>query len=1385
MANRAVVVDLLVRTNQFTSGMRTASRTMASETTNMETKTKSLQMQIGLLGVGMVAFAATAVKKWADFDAAMTRTEAVSEGAAAQIGKLNDAAKSDEVITLGYNALDASDSIYELTKAGISATDIIGGSLTGALSLAAVEAMDAGDAAAILSSALTQFGLHGPDAAHVADLLAAGAAKAQGSAHDLGLALKQSGLVADQFGLSIEQTTGTLAFFANAGLIGSDAGTSLRTMLLHLAGPSTKAAKLMDTIGLSVYGANGKMVDMVTLANNLQTSMGKLTEEQRNQALATIFGADATRAASLLYREGGDKVQEWTDKVNDAGYATRAAAKMMDNLNGDVKKMGATWDRTMINMGESADAPLRKLVTGITSLIDWFGDLNPAIQGVILALTGGGGLVILATLGIAQIVSALTTLQAGLVATGVISQATATKMATAFGVATRALGLLGLAAGVAYGAFQIFQGMANATKLSVDSLADSYDVAAGKFTDSARALAATKITESFPWWKEMQTGYDSLGDAAKALKIPLDDLAKAMTGDDVASKRITAITDALALSDKEFAKGGPKVKAFNDLIADLGIKGTKGHDAAVLLNEALGVNGEVTDKAITKAQDMAVAQGQVADAAGEGAAGIDGMTESTEAITAAEVEAQKAHDDYVSSIVESFTGFFGLGDVYQGVIDKQKDLAESAAKESKSTKDSWEDFYDGTSVSADDYIAELQRQVEAQEAWAQNLIDLTNRAKTELPANMQAAALEMISELRNLGPEGAAQIELLKNMSAPQLQQVVELFNRQGIAAGQDWATGVDEAETPEVDIDTTPVDAKMDTLQKKIDDAAGKHITIPFDANIQPAMTKLATLNAALDAAAGKHVTIPYQGNIQGGHADGGAISGPGTGTSDSINARLSDGEHVLTASDVQKAGGQDAIYRMRAGIQSGLMKFAGGGAVNLNGRSLDYWKSAQIDQGDIIRLQIQIRDLQADLGKKGKTALKGLDRQQSQWDLDEARRKLAEGQYANSINVDALIAAEDARQEAAEAAQKNAEALADKRSNYGTDIRRGDFANGASGSKSGAYGAIDSIRDNVLPLLSGGQANALATALNKAEASASGLFDQMDAVDEALKSATDNAKDLQSMSDSVQSSLAGGFSLGNVGQTGAVNPFTGEITGGSGGAGKGMLASAQAYAAKTRMFAGKLKALADKGFAGVILQEVAGMGVEAGIPAADALLGLDLGDTNALNAAYADIANFGGAAGQAVTEGFYAGGLAAADGLVAGIQANKDQVQAAIMDMALAMQNALKSALGIASPSRKFRAMMQFVGQGVVLGLEDQQGVVADASARMFSGVTVPGGRGAYGGSGSGYGSSGDLTASLSDEQVERLAVAFETGNVRNINASTAQKNRNMQLTYGARGR
>lgn len=396
--NRNITVRLLADTSKFTAGMAKVSAEAEKTSTTMEAsggKTKLLTTGIAAAGIAAAALGVAAVRMAADFDAGMSTVQANTGASADEMSLLRQAAIDAGADTV-YSATDAADAINELGKAGMSTSDILSGGLNGALDLAASDGMEVAEAAELMSSAMAQFNLTGADATRIADALAAGAGKAQGSARDLGYALQQSGMVANSFGISMEETVGTLTSFANAGMTGSDAGTSLKSMLIALANPTKKAQNLMDELGISAYDAQGNFIGLKALAGQLQTQMSGLTQEQRNQALATIFGSDAIRAANVLYNEGADGIADWTKKVSDSGYAAQQAAAKNDNLRGDLENLSGSFESMMIKLGEGGQGPLRKLVQTIDMLVDGFGQLPaPVQQTIVLSTALAGGIVAL------------------------------------------------------------------------------------------------------------------------------------------------------------------------------------------------------------------------------------------------------------------------------------------------------------------------------------------------------------------------------------------------------------------------------------------------------------------------------------------------------------------------------------------------------------------------------------------------------------------------------------------------------------------------------------------------------------------------------------------------------------------------------------------------------------------------------------------------------------------------------------------------------------------------------------------------------------------------------------------------------------------------------
>lgn len=325
-------------------------------------------------GLGAVGFAA--VDASTDFNKSMSGVGAVANATESDLKALSDAALKAGADT-SFSASEAATAEAELARAGVSVADILGGGLTGALSLAAAGQLDLGTAAEITGQALNIFNLEGDQASRVADVLASGANKSAADVGNLGQALQQSGLVASQLGIGLEDTVGVLSLFADNALLGSDAGTSFKTMLQRLVPQSQEQADAMDQLGLSFFTAQGQFVGLEETANRLQKALGGLTEEQRSAALTTIFGSDSVRAAGILYSAGAKGVDEYTRAVQDQGAAQRVAATQLDNLSGDIEALSGSWETLLISLGQSADTGLRDVVQGATGFVN---DLTDALD---------------------------------------------------------------------------------------------------------------------------------------------------------------------------------------------------------------------------------------------------------------------------------------------------------------------------------------------------------------------------------------------------------------------------------------------------------------------------------------------------------------------------------------------------------------------------------------------------------------------------------------------------------------------------------------------------------------------------------------------------------------------------------------------------------------------------------------------------------------------------------------------------------------------------------------------------------------------------------------------------------------------------------------------
>ena len=344
------------------------------------TLTKGITLPLGLMAVA-------AAKTSMDFNAQMSRVQAISGATGKQMG-----AMKKQAIDLGaktaFSAKQAAEGMENLASAGMNSTQIMK-AMPGVLNLAAVSGGDVAKAAENMSTALNAFGLSAGKSSHVADVFAKAAAKTNAEASDMGEALKYVAPQAHAAGLSLEETSAAIGLLSDNGLKGSTAGTTLAQALMRVQKPSAEAQKAMDKLGFSAYDSGGKMKPLAKQVSELKGKMKGMTDEQKANTLATIYGMEGGRAMNVLLGEQDGKLAALTKSLkNSKGSAADMAKIMQDNAKSAVEQLGGAFESAAIVIGDKMAPTIKSVANTIAALVGKFNDASPAVQNFVLAMLG-------------------------------------------------------------------------------------------------------------------------------------------------------------------------------------------------------------------------------------------------------------------------------------------------------------------------------------------------------------------------------------------------------------------------------------------------------------------------------------------------------------------------------------------------------------------------------------------------------------------------------------------------------------------------------------------------------------------------------------------------------------------------------------------------------------------------------------------------------------------------------------------------------------------------------------------------------------------------------------------------------------------------------------
>lgn len=324
-------------------------------TLNFDTKIDSSGFQKGLDGIGgaaqkglsitskMLGGAANAVttlgkaaiKVGSDFEAGMSEVQAVSGASGEALEQLKEKAKEMGAKTK-FSATESAEAMNYMAMAGWKTEEMLGG-IEGIMNLAAASGEDLATTSDIVTDALTAFGMSASDSTHFADILAAASSNANTNVGLMGETFKYVAPLAGSLGYSAEDTATAIGLMANAGIKGSQAGTSLRSIMTRLAKPTKESQAAMDALGLSITDSSGKMKPLSEIVGDMRKGFSGLTEDEKASYAAMLGGQEAMSGLLAIVNASDKDFEKLSGAINDCnGSAAEMAEIMQDNLQGQI-----------------------------------------------------------------------------------------------------------------------------------------------------------------------------------------------------------------------------------------------------------------------------------------------------------------------------------------------------------------------------------------------------------------------------------------------------------------------------------------------------------------------------------------------------------------------------------------------------------------------------------------------------------------------------------------------------------------------------------------------------------------------------------------------------------------------------------------------------------------------------------------------------------------------------------------------------------------------------------------------------------------------------------------------------------------------------------------
>ena len=312
-------------------------------------------------------FVKDAYTGYAKLDAAITRNRGIMRASIEDTAKLKS-----QVLELGktmpFTAQEVAEAQYYQAMAGMKTNEVL--EMTPKLlKMSIASGQDLASTSDILTDNISAFGLALEDADRLMDVMVATANNANTDIAGLGEAYKYVASTSRSFE-SMEEVNILLGTLANNGIKSGQAGRNLAAVYTRLAKSTPDIDKALKVINLKLYDSQGKFKGLRKIVEEMRPILARMTDEQRNYILTTIFGSEQMRIITSLLGTSKESFETLANSIYNSKGATEEFNKLQENTpEYKIKALASAWDNLKLHIGEAAAPAITSLIENLTGKI--------------------------------------------------------------------------------------------------------------------------------------------------------------------------------------------------------------------------------------------------------------------------------------------------------------------------------------------------------------------------------------------------------------------------------------------------------------------------------------------------------------------------------------------------------------------------------------------------------------------------------------------------------------------------------------------------------------------------------------------------------------------------------------------------------------------------------------------------------------------------------------------------------------------------------------------------------------------------------------------------------------------------------------------------------